>query len=58
MFMLKNTSKPLKIRILDLAEETGEIGQTRELSAEDLNLVAGGLSQACVPGHQCIAGDM
>ncbi len=58
MFMLKNASKPLKIQLLDLAEEVGETGQTRELSAEDLNLVAGGVSQACAPGHQCIAGDM
>jgi hypothetical protein len=58
MYMLRNATKPLKIQILDLAEEAGEIGQARELSAEDLNLVAGGLSHACVPGHQCIAGDM
>ena len=54
MFIRKNASEPLKIRIQDLTEETGEIGQMRELSAEDLNLVAGGFS------HQCIsaAGDM
>jgi hypothetical protein len=57
MFMLKNTSKPSKIQIQDLTEELDEIGKMRELSAEDLNLVAGGLSHQCIAGHG-VAGDM
>ena len=58
MFMLKNTSRAMKVQILDLAEEQAGNEHTLELSAEDLNLAAGGLSHACVPGHQCVAGDM
>ncbi len=47
MFIRKNTIE-LKIQIQDLPEELGEIGQTRALSAEDLNLVAGGFSHQCI----------
>jgi hypothetical protein len=48
MFIRKNTSESLKIQIQDLPEELGKIGQMRELSAEDLNLVAGGFSHQCI----------
>ena len=47
MFIRKNASESLKIQIRDLPDEA-EIGQMRELPAEDLNLVAGGFFHQCV----------
>ncbi len=47
MFIRKNASESLKIQIRDLPDEA-EIGQMRELPAEDLNLVAGGFFHQCI----------
>jgi hypothetical protein len=49
MFMLKNTQRPLKIQIQDLKAEQSDASKIGELTSEELNLVAGGVS-----GHQCI----